>query len=152
MSSCQSCRLLANPALSPGGIFYDDGLWRVMHAIEPVPLLGWLIMQPIRHVEQIGDLTPDEAASLGPVARRVSAALAAELSPAKIYMALFAESSEFPHLHWHLIPRPADVPAEYRGPNVFTYMAEAFATETNHAPIEEVLKLTDRLRVRLSAP
>jgi diadenosine tetraphosphate (Ap4A) HIT family hydrolase len=47
------------------------------------------------------------------------------VSPEKVYVALFAESADCPHIHFHLIPRAPDHPVELRGPHVFALMKEA---------------------------
>ncbi|HEY9823295.1 MAG TPA: hypothetical protein V6D35_21370, partial [Candidatus Sericytochromatia bacterium] len=41
--------------------------WRVDHSLSPVLLLGFLIIKTKRHCEQLAELTPGEAAALGPI-------------------------------------------------------------------------------------
>ena len=53
------------------------------------------------------DLTPDEAAALGPLLRRVSAALTEVTDAARIYTLMTVEGA--PHAHLWLVPRAADV-------------------------------------------
>ena len=54
----------------PGGVLYDDGLWRVEHAVAPTPMLGWLVAKPLRHVEFLDELTGAEAEAMGRVLPR----------------------------------------------------------------------------------
>jgi hypothetical protein len=41
------------------------------------------------------------------------------LSCTKTYVALFAEAEGFAHVHFHVIPRAADLEADLRGPRIF---------------------------------
>lgn len=122
---CGTCRANRGQLPSPGGAIFDDGLWRIEHAIEPLPMIGWLVVKPIRHVTLLSDLAGSEAAALGPLLQRTAAALHEVMKPAKVYSVLFAEQEGFSHIHFHLIPRAADLPVDVRGPAVFQLMARA---------------------------
>ncbi len=124
---------------------YEDSHWRVEHIIEPIPMVGWLIAKPLRHVTSFAELTLDEAASFGPLMRRVVAALTAVLAPAKVYLCLFAEAENFAHLHFHLIPRAPDLPPSRRGPGVFDLVAKASA-EGNLADVSLAITVAHRVR------
>lgn len=129
---CRTCRLIAGDEPGgPGGLIYGDELWEIEHAIEPLPLLGWLVLRPRRHVEHFADLTPEEALTFGPLVHRVTAAMTEILHPAKIYLSLYAEAEGFAHLHVHLIPRYLDTPDDHRGPRIFAYLSEAAASGRN---------------------
>lgn len=39
----------------------------------------------------------------------------------KTYILQFAEHPEHPHVHFHVVPRKADMPDEYRATGVFGY-------------------------------
>jgi diadenosine tetraphosphate (Ap4A) HIT family hydrolase len=132
----------------PGGVIHDDGIWRVEHIAPPIPLLGWLIVAPVRHVTTFADLSDSESAHFGPLAQRVSAALTAALHPVRVYVALFGEGEGFQHIHFHVVPRPPDLAAEFRGPKVFGLWAKAQA-DGDLAPLDEVTALADRLRMAL---
>jgi diadenosine tetraphosphate (Ap4A) HIT family hydrolase len=72
-----------------------DGQWRVAHATgTAVP--GWLVLLPRRHVTSIAALSDAEASSLGTWQVRI-----------------------FAQVHFHIIPRAADLPAALRGPKMF---------------------------------
>ena len=88
-------------------------------------MLGWLVAKPLRHITMLSDLTTPEAVALGPLIQRVAAALGQVLRPEKVYSVLFSEQREFSHIHFHLIPRPADLPTELRGPGVFRLLERA---------------------------
>ncbi len=124
MIGCYSCRMNAAGAdLPPRERVYDDGRWRVAHALSST-LPGWLVVLPKRHITSLAELTPAEAAALGPLLRRLSAALAEVTGCAKTYVALFAEAEGFEHLHFHVVPRVPDLPADRRGPGIFAYLAK----------------------------
>src|SRR2546425_3949235 len=101
---CGTCRANRGELAAPGGVVYEDALWRAEHAIEPIPMVGWLVLKPLRHVEAFADLTPEEAAAFGPIAHRLTRAMTAVLGPVKVYVCLFAEAEHFTHIHVHLIP------------------------------------------------
>ena len=95
--------------------------WDIVHSYN-TSLPGWLVLVARRHVAAIDELTDEEAAELGVLLRRVSAALRQVTGCVKTYVCQFAEQAEHPHVHFHVIPRHADQPAERRGPRVFTYL------------------------------
>ncbi|RKE19257.1 diadenosine tetraphosphate (Ap4A) HIT family hydrolase [Streptomyces sp. TLI_171] len=95
-----------------------DAHWRVVHAVD-CALPGWLVLLPRRHVESMAELSDDEAASLGVWQVRLARALAAVTGCAKAYVAQFGEAAGFAHVHFHVVPRDADLPPELRGPRVF---------------------------------
>ena len=122
-TDCLACRVNQGIDNPPGGIIYDDGLWRVDHRIDPGPILGWLIMKPVRHVEFFDELTDDEAERFGLVKKRIVRALRLSLSdqPEKVYSILLAESADSPHIHFHIVPRLHSYPQEFRGPRIFSF-------------------------------
>jgi diadenosine tetraphosphate (Ap4A) HIT family hydrolase len=108
-ADCLGCDVVAGRVAAPGGIIWDDALWQVDHAV-PLLLRGWLIVKPKRHVESIAELDPDEAAALGPLLRDTAAAVTAALQPERVYVLSLGESVR--HVHWHVLPRYADMPAD----------------------------------------
>jgi diadenosine tetraphosphate (Ap4A) HIT family hydrolase len=100
-----------------------DAHWRVAHAFG-VGLLGWLVLLPRRHVLSIAELSDEEAASLGHWQVRLSRALTEETGCPKVYLAQFAEAPGFGHVHFHLVPRPAELAAELRGPRIFGLLGD----------------------------
>jgi diadenosine tetraphosphate (Ap4A) HIT family hydrolase len=56
----------------------------------------------------------------------------------KTYVVQFGEAEGFEHLHFHVVPRPRDLPGEHRGPGVFHYLRQ---------PQEQWLSEDDRAEV-----
>lgn len=118
-SECYSCaRNSEFDRLPPRERVSADDLWRVAHAFDSA-LPGWLVLLPRRHVTALAELTDAEAATLGRWQVRLSRALAAVTGCAKTYVAQFSEAEGFAHVHFHVVPRHSDLPAELRGPRVF---------------------------------
>ena len=95
--------------------------WDVVHSYN-TSLPGWLVLVARRHITAIDELTDEEAAELGVLLRRASAALREVTGCVKTYVCQFAEQAEHPHVHFHVIPRLADQPDDRRGPRVFAYL------------------------------
>lgn len=148
-AECVGCQANRDEILAPGGALYDDGLWRLEHTFEPFPMVGWLILKPLRHVESLADLTPDEAAALGPLLRRITAAMMATLALARVYAALYAES--VPHVHIHLIPRAPDLPEALYGPHIFDLLEAAFASGQSNGDPERATEVALAIKARLAA-
>ncbi len=133
----------AGEPLPPSERVYDDGLWRVAHAVSST-LAGWLVVLPKRHLTSLAELTPAEAAALGPLLQRLSVTLAEVTGAVKTYVALFAEAEGFEHLHLHLVPRAPDLPVDRHGPRIFGYLSK---DESEWLPEEE----RDRVAARVTA-
>jgi diadenosine tetraphosphate (Ap4A) HIT family hydrolase len=109
--------------LAPRERIAVDDHWRVAHAVGTA-LPGWLVLLPRRHILAIADLTDAEAAELGVWQVRLSQALHAVTGCAKTYVVQFAEAPLFRHVHFHLIPRMPNLPADRRGPTVFQFLTQ----------------------------
>ncbi len=146
VGDCLACRANRGELTAPGGVIYDDGRWRVEHQLAPAVLPGWLILKLLRHVTSLAELTVAEAAALGPLLARLTAALEAETGAERVYSVLLAEAVT--HVHFHLIPRRATIPAEQRGPAIFALPAGA--PEVACAAI--AARIADRLRAHHDLP
>jgi diadenosine tetraphosphate (Ap4A) HIT family hydrolase len=123
MSSCRICELNATIADQPSAErAHMEAHWRVAHAWSALP--GWLIVTPLRHVTTLADLSGEEAAALGPLLADASAALTEVVGCNRTYVVLFAEQKGFGHVHFHVVPRMADLPPEHRSVNVFHYLSQ----------------------------
>jgi diadenosine tetraphosphate (Ap4A) HIT family hydrolase len=119
--------------------------WRVAHAFG-TSLPGWLVAVPRRHTTRIAEHTAEEAAELGSLLVATSQALEAVTGCAKTYVAQFAEAEGFSHVHFHVVPRPPDLPPDRRGPAVFAYLT---GTEDDGIGAPERDELSRRLSAAL---
>jgi diadenosine tetraphosphate (Ap4A) HIT family hydrolase len=137
-SDCFSCALNARSDLPARERVYVGPRWRVAHALGSA-LPGWLVAIPRRHVLALDELTAAEAADLGPLLRDVTSALRQVTGCQKTYVALFAEAEGFGHLHFHVIPRHADLARELRGPRVFGLMGGDQAEQVPNSVVDQIV-------------
>ena len=127
----ETCRICAAIA-SDQPVVWQDEHWVLRHAAAPAGVAGWLTMYSRRHVRGIVDFTDEEAASLGPVLRRIHRALESASGAPRIYSAAMGES--VPHFHIHAVPREADIDPSTAGWGVFLLQKEAAAGRVTLAP------------------
>ena len=124
MSVCHTCTRTAQRDAGNAPL-WDSILrteyWDVVHAYN-TSLPGWLVLVTRRHISAIDEMGDAESVELGRLLRRVSIALKVVTGCAKTYVIQFAEHPEHPHVHFHVVPRMAEQPAEYRGRGVFGYL------------------------------
>ena len=149
MAACGTCERLAQRDAGTAPLWDSisrSASWDVVHAYDTA-LLGWLVLVPRRHLESVGELTAAEAQELGELLRSVSACLKAELGCLKTYVMQFAEHPSHPHVHFHVVPRMPDMPAENIGANVFNYLAADPSERVTEAAMNA---LAERLRSALA--
>jgi diadenosine tetraphosphate (Ap4A) HIT family hydrolase len=130
-ADCYACAREAEfGTLPPREHVAADVHWRAAHAFG-CALEGWLVLIPRRHITSVSELSEAEAQSLGTWQVRLSQALHQVLGCQKTYIAQFAEAEGFSHVHFHVVPRPPDLPKELRGPGIFQLM------QTGHPPVTE---------------
>ena len=148
MTTCTTCHLTDIRHEQPlCERIYETEHWRVVHAFN-TSLPGWLVVIAKRHAESFADLTAAEAAEFGPFLYRVSRAVQAVTGAVKTYTVLFAEHPEHPHVHFHVVPRAADMPEANRSTHVFNYLgvpeAETVPLETRNALAEQLRAILER--------
>jgi diadenosine tetraphosphate (Ap4A) HIT family hydrolase len=115
--TCLACDVVRGARALPGGILLREGGFALHVLADPSPLRGWLVLTSERHARAWYDLSPTEAAVLGPLAARVMSAQRAALGAEHVYA--FAIGDLLPHFHLHLVPRFADTPERLRGRRCF---------------------------------
>lgn len=105
---CSACAEVAGEVSAPGNVILDDGLWFVSHHTGPYTDPGELIVKTRRHCESLSELTPAEAAALGPLLRSAVTALERVVSAERIYAVSFNERIR--HVHVLLLPRTSSMP------------------------------------------
>jgi len=113
VKSCIVCEVSSGKVQPPGGLLYKDSLWTVHHAAAadaegPILLKGLLLVAPLRHVEQLHELTDEEARYLVPLLHDVTLALWRCAKPKKIHVCSFDENIR--HMHFYAIPRYDTMP------------------------------------------
>ncbi|MGW5642311.1 HIT family protein [Saccharopolyspora sp. NPDC003752] len=78
--------------------------------------IGTLLVKPFRHVLHIAELTEEESAELGPLLRRVSAAVEDVVRPEQVYVCLWSHSGGVPgHIHFVVQPATCDLMERFGG-------------------------------------
>jgi hypothetical protein len=72
MLDCPHCHANRNEFPVPGGPIHQDDGWRVEHACGAIPMIGWLMLKPLRHVESLAELNEAEATTMGIHTAKVS--------------------------------------------------------------------------------
>jgi histidine triad (HIT) family protein len=118
MDGCFICDKHEDMGSVPGGVIAQDEHVVLSHLPLVTPqgkaesvYLGRLLVEPRRHVEELGELTADEAASLGRMAARAAAALRDPGGAEHVYAAVISDAVK--HIHLHLLPRYPGTPREY---------------------------------------
>ena len=138
---CLGCSVANGTICSVDDFVYADELWTVNHMLVPAPILGWLVLQPRRHIEALHEMTHDEQLRMVQLMSYIDSTIRHMLTPSKVYVCLFAESALCPHIHFHIIPRTVEM--EARGPEIFNYEPEIYPTE------EEILSFVQQAKVYL---
>lgn len=136
---CKTCELTARRDAGTAPLWdsiHRTRFWDVAHCYN-TSLPGWMVLVLRRHAEAIDELTEEEAVELGQLLQRVSKALKVVTGCRKTYVVQFAEAAEHPHVHFHVIPRMADQPAERRAMGIFSCLgvpeSERVSEETMNA-------------------
>jgi diadenosine tetraphosphate (Ap4A) HIT family hydrolase len=108
MDTCFVCRKHnGQETAPPGGYIYEDTHWMVCHAPAKLGPLGTLFIESRRHFLHYGEMTDEEAASLGGVLKKMYAALNLHTEAERIYQLSSMEGA--PHFHCWIVPRRKEV-------------------------------------------
>jgi len=147
---CKSCELVARRDAGTAPLWdciYRTQYWDVAHCYGTA-LPGWLVLIVHRHKASIDELTEGEAGELGQLLRRTSAALKEVTGCAKTYVLQFAEHPDHPHVHFHVVPRMADLPEDRKSTNIFGY----FNVPVNEQVSEEEMNgIAEKVKEKLLA-
>jgi diadenosine tetraphosphate (Ap4A) HIT family hydrolase len=119
--------------------------WDVVHC-NSTSLLGWMVLVVRRHIASVAELTEDEAVELGRLLRLVSIAVQQTTGCEKTYAVQFAEHPQHPHVHFHVIPVMADMPASERSVHVFKQLG---VPENDRVPKDQMNALAADVRAYL---
>lgn len=128
----------------PGGALYADDLFFASHGYMPDNpeslYLGWLVIEPRRHIAGLAGLEDEEAQRMGLIVAKLSRALQGEGAE---HVYAFVLGHGVPHLHVHLLPRYEGTPREYWGIRVDEW------PEAPKGGFDEIAALINRLRTHL---
>ncbi len=99
---CLLCSVAEADAYFQRRRVWADDLWR-LSVLRQGPVAGFAHLEPWRHIPYVTDLDGPEAATLGPVLARATAALREATGADKVYVYVFGD--RVPHLHFNLAPR-----------------------------------------------
>jgi diadenosine tetraphosphate (Ap4A) HIT family hydrolase len=128
-------------AATPEQVIYDDDAWTAQIA-PGADVPGWVLVRAKRHVEGLWDLSDDEAASLGPLHRKLAGAIRGECAAERVYVMSMGEHAA--HFHTMLFARAADVPVEWRSAALLEHRVDL-------ADHDEAMRVAARLREAVSA-
>lgn len=139
VAGCLACDLLAGVRPLPGGRLAEEAGWVVEHSVGALGL-GTLVVKPVRHVVHVAELDDRESAALGPLLRRVAAAVTEVVRPEQVYVCLWSHAGGVP-AHVHFVVQPV-VKADMErfgalGPDLQTAMFREGALP-GEAEVEEV--------------
>ena len=145
---CFTCRSLSGEKrISPGPIIHYGTYWVVDHAY-PTGLIGWLVIVLKRHAEALHELSEEEFVELAQIQHRLAQVMQQDARIEKESMMCFAESEHFRHIHVHFVARSEDLPAETRGPRVFSMLN---VDEQRAIPSEEVIAFSEEFKQKYQA-
>lgn len=148
MPRCKSCELITRRNVGEAPLWdciYQTQYWDIAHCYG-VALPGWLVLIVHRHIPSIDELTKAEANDLGQLLRLTSAAIKAVTGCVKTYVLQFAEHPDHPHVHFHVIPRMADLPDDKKSTNIFSYLN---VSEDEQVSEEQMNAIGAKLREKL---
>jgi diadenosine tetraphosphate (Ap4A) HIT family hydrolase len=139
---CLGCQVSNGDKVPFGGFIHADDLWTVNHVLPPATILGWLVLQPRRHIEALHEMSLNEEQRMSQLMVSLDQVLRDILSPKKVYTCLFAESEYCPHIHFHIIPRSGDI--NLLGPEIFNYKPQSYPSD------ESILEFINLAKLHLS--
>jgi len=144
---CFVCDKHAKGDAVDGGVIYEDELTYAGHLLPPDltdVYLGYVMVEPKRHVTGLGELNDEEAAALGILVNDLSRALKEVEGAEHVYSVVLGDA--VPHLHIHLAPRYPGAPEEYWGMRVDEW------PEAPRGGTVEITAVSDRLSRALQGP
>lgn len=142
MNNCRTCELTARRDAGQAPLWdciQRTAYWDIVHSYN-TSLPGWLVLVARRHIASIDEMTEPEATALGPLLRQLSVALRAVTRCSKTYVSQFAEAPGHAHVHFHVIPRMADLPEERRSTKIFSYLGVPEQERLSEAAMNEIAR------------
>jgi len=154
MTGCYTCELTARRDAGQAPLWDSiqrTPYWDIVHSYN-TSLPGWLVLIARRHIATIDEMSEAEAASLGPLLRQVSIVLKTVTGCSKTYVVQFAEAPGHPHVHFHVIPRMADLPVKRRSTNIFTYLGVPQEERLSESQMNEIARKVQPFLMQSTEP
>jgi histidine triad (HIT) family protein len=138
---CFVCEKHSSGEHAQGGVVFEDDLIYIghVHALKAAKAYrSWLVIEPKRHVAEIGDLDDAEASALGLACSRTARVLRTTVGAEHVYLFVFGD--EVPHLHVHVVPRYSRTPRQFWGPRLNAW------PDAPRVDADEMRALVSRLR------
>jgi diadenosine tetraphosphate (Ap4A) HIT family hydrolase len=84
-------------------VLFENENWVISHGPLASQVLGYVYIEPKRHVENWTEFTDSELVEIGPLIKKVESALKELISIDRLYSVTISEAVR--HIHFHLIPR-----------------------------------------------
>jgi diadenosine tetraphosphate (Ap4A) HIT family hydrolase len=152
VDGCRACELVArrDAGIAPtrDAIARTPG-WDVADCFD-TSVEGWTVLVLRRHAASMAELTGQEAAELGPLLKAISEGLAVVATGCeRTYVEKFAESPPHRHVHFHVVPRAANLADDQRGPRIFASLGRPESERVPEAKMEQIaIALRRELTVR----
>lgn len=117
MNGCLPCDLERADAAA---VVFRDDIWSCDVA-DGYDVPGWFILRLRRHAEGWSGPSAAELADFGPLSQRVASAIQEATGAPTVYFMSFGEN--FPHFHFLVIARGADLAPEHRGAGILALRA-----------------------------
>lgn len=145
---CYSCLALSGEKrISPGPIIAEGTYWVVEHAY-PTSLRGWLVIVLKRHAEALHELSQEEFAELAQIQYGLAQIMGQDAQTEKEYTMCFSEAEHFYHIHFHFVAKPKDLPAEAKGPRIFSQLN---VDEQHALSVEDVIAICEDFKQKYQA-
>ncbi len=100
---CLACQIVSGARTVPGGIIAENAWWLADHCIGNHGA-GAIVIKTRAHRENFWELSPNEAASLGPFLQQMTQAMQMALGAERIYINSWVDQPPY-HIHFVLQPR-----------------------------------------------
>lgn len=139
---CFVCRKHRGEVGSLDNVLYEDESLFVSHAslldADSPQYLGYVFVEPKRHVPKLAGLTDGEAQALGLAVTRAARALTVVLAVEHVYAVVIGDG--IPHVHVHVVGRHPGTPREYWGMRVDEWPEAPRGDETAVAALAASLR------------
>ncbi|MBP2660089.1 MAG: histidine triad protein [Firmicutes bacterium] len=99
---CITCRIINKEVIPPGGIIYKNNFVILHHCLD-INIGGYFILSPVRHVEGLEQLEPEELSQIANLSKAIIEVLIKEKDIDRVYILSLGEETS--HFHFHLFPR-----------------------------------------------